>query len=65
MYCGAPVKVQLQAKAVIVNFVGRPHQFSALGAALRARVQAEISRAGLSAQLSRILIGSSRKTRSK
>lgn len=55
MFSGAPVRVEVQDKAVIVHFFGRPLQFGATKAALRERVRAEITKAGLSQHLSRII----------
>lgn len=52
---GAAVRVQVQAKSVIVNFFGRPLQFSATQSALRERVRAEIRKAGLSRQLDKVI----------
>lgn len=54
-YCGGIVRVQVQAKAVIVNFFGQRFQFSATKAALRERVRLEIRKAGLSSQLDKII----------
>jgi len=55
MFNGCPVRVLVQAKAVVVNFVGRPLQFSATGAVLRERVRAELKKAGLGVQMEKAL----------
>lgn len=55
MFNGCQVKVLVQAKAVIVNFFGRPLQFSATGAVLRERVRAEVKKAGLAVQMEKAL----------
>lgn len=66
MFSGCPVRVQVQPKAVIVNFFGRPLQFSATQAALRERVRVEVRKAGLGRQLDKIIsceVGAGRKRR--
>lgn len=65
MYCGAAVRVQVQPKAVIVNFFGQRFQFSATKAALRERVRAEIRKAGLSSQLDKIVKNEAAKARKR
>lgn len=63
MFSGAPVKVFIQPKAVVVKFVGQRFQFTALQAALRERVRAEVNKAGFGAHLGKILTGKLKRSR--
>lgn len=57
MFGGAPVKVEIKPKQIMVRFFGTLFDLTATKAALRTRVQDEIRKAGYGAQMDKILTG--------
>lgn len=55
MFGGGQVKVELNPRQVVVHFFGTRFDYSATKAALRARVEAEVRKAGFWPQMTRIL----------